>query len=243
MLLRVALVGVVALAVGIASWFAVQQFWPGGGGDNPGAAAEIVGGGGSPPYYVEPLRLVPGDYVPPWANPEAIERGLAAATLEKQKPQFTGTVGEFRVYGFEQAIGDPAVEKKRCMVGKFPPAADLKFSYLPPGTFARSPQFAGVCPDGSAAFVMQSFITGHTSFDVLYEPGERAFGHDASAERVSAATIASRPAVMIRPLTEEGFGRSWVAVTTDGGFIVVDARDFPLSETIKIAEGVECTGC
>jgi len=243
MLLRVALVGMVALAVGIASWFGVQELWPSGGGDNPEAAGEIVGGGGSPPIYVEPVRLTDGDYVPPWEASRAAEQGLAADVADSQKPRFAGTVGEFRLYALEHVEADFSVEKKFCVAVKFPLVSDLKFNYLPPGTMARTPQYAGVCADGSVQFVLQEFMTRNTIFYIGYEPGERAFRHDAPAERISAATVGGRPAVLIRPPIEDGFGRSWVAVATDSGLIVIDAHQLPLSETIKIAEGVKCTGC
>lgn len=206
------------------------------------ASAEI--GGGAPPYYLEPILLVPGDYVDSSFPFEAVaERGLAVAEAEKDKPKFQGMVNGFRLYSFERAFEDPSVEKNSCVAVEFPLTDELKFNYLPPGTFARSPQFAGKCSDGSTAFVMQSFVTKHGTFDISYQPGERAFGHDASAERVSATTVAGRPGVIIRPLVEEGFGQSWVAFATGNGFIVVDARNLPLSETLKIAEGVKCASC
>jgi hypothetical protein len=233
----VMLLGVVGA---IAAVVVVTGLWPTGGESQRAAAGEIIGGGGGPPSYLEPVPIVLGDYVPPWEKAGAAERGMAADIADSKKPRFAGAVGEFRLYGFDQPF---SVEKKRCVAVEFPLVSDLKFNYLPPGTMARGPQYAGVCADGSVQFVLQEFITRNTSFNIGYEPGERAFAHDASAERISAATIGGRPAVVIRPPIEEGFGRSWAAIATDNGFIVVDAHELPLSETIKIAEGVECESC
>lgn len=234
----VLLLGVIGGAV--AAVVITTGAWPTGGDNAQTPGGQIVGGGG-PPSYLEPVPIVPGDYVPPWEQAAAMERGIAAVNADSQKAQFfTGTVGEFRLYGFDQPF---SVEKKRCVAVEFPLVDRLKFNYLPPGTKARSPQYAGVCADGSVGFVLQEFTTRNTSFDIAYEPGERAFGHEASAERISATTIGGRPAVVIQPSTEEGYGRSWAAVATDNGFIIVDAHELPLSETIKIAEGVECASC
>jgi len=234
---------VVLLGVGgaVAAIIITMGLWPVGGDNSQTARGEIIGGGGGPASYLEPVPIVPGDYVPPWEEAGAMERGIAAVNADSQKGQFfTGTVGEFRLYGFDQPF---SVEKKGCVAVDFPLVDTLKFNYLPPGTKARSPQYAGVCADGSVGFVLQEFTTRNTSFDIAYEPGERAFGHEASAERISATTIGGRPAVVIQPSTEEGYGRSCAAIATDNGFIIVDAHELPLSETIKIAEGVECASC
>jgi hypothetical protein len=225
----------------VAAIIITMGVWPAGDGSQGATAAQIVGGGGAPPSYLEPVPIVPGDYVPPWEEAGAMERGIAAVNADSQKGQFfTGTVGEFRLYGFDQPF---SVEKKRCVAVDFALVDTLKFNYLLPGTKARGPQYAGVCADGSVQFVLQEFTTRNTSFDIAYEPGERAFGHEASAERISATTIGGRPAVVIRPSTEEGYGRSSAAVATDNGFIGVDAHELPLAETVKIAEGVECASC
>jgi hypothetical protein len=119
----------------------------------------------------------------------------------------------------------------------------LVFNYLPPGTAAVTPQQEVVCEDGSVAGAGQHFLTDGPTFDIWYESGERGFPQDAPAERVSAGKVQGRPAVVIRPLTEEGFGRTWVVFTTKNGMIVLDARDMPLDEALKIAEGIRCESC
>ena len=206
----------------------------------------IIGGGGAEPFYEEPLLLVPGEYVPPWQANGTIESEAALEAAASRKPQLSGTVNGFRLYGFKATFSNPGIEKKRCAGGKidrFELASEMAFDYLPPGTSAITPQFAGVCPDGATAFVMQELTTSNTSFDVIYEAGARAFAHDASADRVTAATVGGRRAVVVRPLTEDGLGRSWVAVATPSGLFLIDARRLPLDQTLKIAEGIRCADC
>ena len=201
-------------------------------------------GGAMPPYYVEPLQITVGDYLPSdFPLEELSERGLAAVEAEKDKPKFNGIVGDFRLYSFDMAFNDPAIERKRCVVSEFRAVGQLQLAYLPPGTSAATPWYTGYCTDGSMALVMREFLTKHGRFSVAYQGGERAFGHDAPAERISAQTINGRTGVVVRPILDEGFGRLWIAVGTPNGFIVVEAVDLPLAEGIKIAEGVTCDAC
>jgi len=199
--------------------------------------------GGAPPEYVEAIPLVEGDYKPPAASTEAGEKYQAALASARSSPQFNGIVGDFRLYGWANVASDPSLEQKECVSVDFHEVKVMEYGYLIPGTKMRSPQYAGVCAEGSTAWVVQDFVFGYGTFTIGYELGERAIGHDATADRISAATVAGRPGVVIRPLIEEGNGQSIVAFELDKGFIVVGAQNLPLSETLKIAEGIKCTGC
>lgn len=203
---------------------------------------EIAAGGG-PPEYAQPVPIVPGDYKPPSTSLEARQKEEAALTAARGKPQFNGMVNGFRIYGWEDASRDPSLQQKECVAVEFHPVDIFQFTYLPAGTFAISPQYAGVCVDGTTAWVTQDFVYSYGRFSVGYELGERAIGTDATAERVSEATIAGRPGVIIRPIIEEGNGQSIVAFAMDKGFILVGAVNLPLSETLKIAEGIICAAC
>lgn len=206
---------------------------------------EPAGGSHDPPRYDEPVQLTDGDYMPPsFPYQQVAEEGIARLEEEKAAyPVFEGTVNGVRLYSFEHSFADPSVEKRRCKRASFEPLDMLKLDYLPPGTFADTPVFAGLCEDGSVGIVMQSLTTHHATFDVIYEPGEAAFGHDAPADRVSTATVAGRHAVIVHPIMEEGFGRSWIGAATENGLLLVDARDLPVEQTLKIAEGVQCAVC
>jgi hypothetical protein len=203
----------------------------------------IGGGGGSPPQYAEPVLLVAGEYKPPSASPEAREKFQQAIAAEAGKPQFNGVVNGFRLYGWEDAAADPSLEQKECVSESFPEVDRLEFTYLPAGTSALTPQYAGICADGSTAWVVQELAYLYGAITIGYETGERAIGTDAPAGRVSEATIAGKPGVIIRPITEEGNGQSIVALPLGSGFIIVGAEGLPIDETVKIADGVKCAGC
>lgn len=209
-------------------------------------AENVRGGGGIAPQYAEPVQLVPGKYVSPAGLQLAADRGLVAATAERAQPRFEGKQNGFRVYSYDPATDPISKVKVWCGGGEvkeFPLDDRLSYAYLPPGTAALSPQSASVCEDGTVQQVQQRFITYNASFDIYYQSGERAFQADAPAGRVASATIAGQPGLVIRPVTDEGFGRSSSVFATDHGFIVVDARDLPLNEVMKIAEGVKCDAC
>jgi hypothetical protein len=206
-------------------------------------AGVVHGGGGAPPEYLEAVPLVPGDYKPPSASTETHIKFTEALAAEGRSPKFSGVVNGFRVYGWADAEGEPSLLQKECVSVQFREVSVFEFTYLPAGTKARSPQYAGVCADGSTAWVTQDFVYGYGTFSVGYELGEKAIGHEAAAERVTSASIAGQPGVIIRPLIDEGNGQSIVAFRLDKGFIVVGAVNLPLLETLTIAEGIRCAGC
>jgi hypothetical protein len=187
-----------------------------------------------------------GRYDPPIASPGAFEEGLAANQVDSAKPQFNGSVAGIRLYSFDGVARGTAAGKVVCgggQIKEFRDVKNLSFEYLPPGTYTLGPQSAAICEDGSIASFGQQFSTDTTTFDIWYTAGERAFGHDAPEDRISAGKVNGRDAVIIRPITDAGFGRTWIAEATDNGLLIVDAREMPLTEVQKIAEGVECSGC
>lgn len=211
-------------------------------GQDSGDNQDISRGSAGEPRYEDPVRITPGEYRPPWAGEAGHARGVAAAQAEEAKPVFKGVINGFRLYG----SSDEAAFKQYCKkgaIGEFPLVDTLRFGYLPPGTFAETPQYAGLCPDGSVGFVVQSFGGAYFGLTIAYEPGERAFASAAAEHRISPTTVGGRLAVAIRPVTPEGFGRSVVVFAVPTGLIKVEADGLPLSETLKIAEGVQCESC
>jgi hypothetical protein len=177
---------------------------------------------------------------------EARQRGAEAFNAAKGKPQFEGVVNGIRLWSFEHAYADSSVERKLCGGGEYVDGRvveRLTFEYLPPGTAAFGPQGEGVCEEGTVEGPGQMFVADVPTFTIYYQPGERAFGQDATTDQVEAATVQGQPGVIIKPLTEEGFGRTWVAFATKNGMIVVEASEMPLDEALKIAEGVRCADC
>jgi hypothetical protein len=119
----------------------------------------------------------------------------------------------------------------------------LTFAYLPPGTYSFGPQSASVCPDGSYSSFGQEFVVHNAAFKVWYSLGDRGFAHDASAGRIREGAVSGKPAVIIDPLTPDGFGRSWIVWRAFDGLIIFEAMDLPIEESVKIVEGVKCEGC
>jgi len=78
---------------------------------------------------------------------------------------------------------------------------------------------------------------GH--FSIAHRQGEQAIAIDASADRVSAATVGGKRAALVKPLAPDGFGYSMVIVAEDFGLTVIGASGLPIEETVKIAEGLK----
>lgn len=93
---------------------------------------------------------------------------------------------------------------------------------------------------GILAYVDRQWIVrGKGDFFIIRYQGEHAIDINASADRVSPGTINGKPAVLVAPITPDGYGRSGVIVAEDFGITVVSAFGLPLEETVKIAEGLE----
>lgn len=192
------------------------------------------------------MPIVPGECVSPAGLYEAYERGLKAAAVEATKPTYDGEVNGVRLVLFDQPDEDTGSSATRCDGGKvkgFQEFSGLSFGYLPPGMAPVGPQMAAICDNGSVMSFGQQFVANNTSFDIWFESGAMLLRHDASADRVAAGVVAGRPAVIIRPITEEGFGRIWVAQVMANGLLTLDARMMLLDEALKIAEGIEYGSC
>lgn len=197
-------------------------------------------GGSGPPAYDEPLLIKDGDYWPEGIDFALVaEQGTALSDEDAGKPDFEGTVAGIRLYSFATTATDPSADREWCVVDQFVESDALATDYVPSGTFANGPAYAGLCPDGSASFIQQEFTTKHGSFEVKFYYGEPAFGHDASRDRVSDQPSTAGKIVVIEPVTEEGFGRGWVARAAPDGVFIVDARNLPVSELTSILSGLD----
>jgi len=209
----------------------------------PEGAPQLPGpvAGGHPPSYEQPVQVTDGKYVSPAGLAESKAVAGEAIADEDSKEKFKGVVSGIRLYPF----GDADV-MDYCgtddFIG-FRESKRLTFGYLPPGTFAETPQYEAVCPDGSAAGFGQEFVGYNFFFEVWYVSGEPAFPHDASTDRISTSTVKGETAVVIRPVTDDGVGSSALIVATPKGAFSVSGHDAPLEEITKIAEGISCEEC
>jgi len=207
-----------AVVVGVGSFFVAYRFWPGGGQTE--------------------------------AEPDIIAERDQLTREEAAKPRFEGVVNGIRLYSLD--AGPDVQRKDACSDAKPEEAEELTMSdvagtpmeiiptYLPLGAEEQPPMWPPVICRGVVAYVDRVWIVpGKGDFFIIRYQGEQAIDIDASAGRVSAATVAGKPAVLVAPLAPDGFGPSTVIVAEDFGITIVFADGLPLEETVKIAEGLQ----
>lgn len=200
--------------------------------------------GGAPPLYTEPIPITTGDYLPSDFPFEDV--GQRAIEESKKEPTvFEGRMGGFELYSFESFFGtardSPA--RSRCKIADFRNAVYMTFTYLPGGSFANSPQYEALCSDGSISFVSQEFGTKHGGYIITLRFDDKAYPHEAPAERVRQTTVRGRSVVVSDAPVPEGFGLSTFAVETSKGFILLESTNLPAEESLKIIEGLTCEDC
>jgi hypothetical protein len=201
------------------------------------------GGGGPPNDGGERTLLRPGEWVPPSASREAIEKGRSANLAESEKPKFDGEISGFRLYDFFGVSSGVEYPNGWCNANKYEPVEAFELTYVPEGTFTIADQFKGICANGADGFVSQEFFGEYASWTVTYNLLEKAIPSHASTERVSPFVVQGRPGVVAEPVIPEGNGSSFVAFEFGKGWLFIEALDMPLDETLKIAEGVRCVAC
>jgi hypothetical protein len=168
---------------------------------------------------------------------------------EEAKPRFEGVVNGIRLYSTktenpqrEWACADAKPEEVQHVDMSAVAGTPMEIvpTYLPPGAEESFMTLPPVICKGIVAYVEREWAVRDKSVHVFiarYE-GERVIGVDASAERVSAATVAGKPAVLVKPVLE-GDDYSTVILAEDFGMTIVGVFGLPLDETIKVAEGLK----
>jgi len=195
-----------------------------------------------------PIPEERGTQAPPTPNPLLELERLRQE--EAPKPKFEGVLNGIRLYPTD---AEAAAQRKWACTGaggqgvEHPPMSavvgtpmEIVPTYLPPGAEETiPPAFPPVVCKGTVAYVERDWgIRGKGDFYIIRYQGERAIDVDAPAERLSAATVGGKPAVLVKPLVE-GYDYSTVILAEDFGITVVAAFGLPLEETIKIAEGLK----
>jgi hypothetical protein len=196
-------------------------------------AVVVVGQGDKPPEGVS-------DTILEWEQ---------ARQEEEAKPRFEGVVNGIRLY---DTNADPAVQRKdACSDAKPDEVEHLTMgavagmpmeiipTYLPPDAEEVDPMWRPIVCKGTLVYVERRWlIRGKGDFSITRHQGEQATSTEASADRISATTIGGKRAVLVEPITPDGYGYSMAIVAEDFGTTVVVAFGLPLEETVKIAEGV-----
>lgn len=125
-------------------------------------------------------------------------------------------------------------------------ALDIAPGYLPPGTEAvGDPPFAVRCGNSTLTAEAYFWVPPDRSngrfggaMDIFRFRGDQAFGLPQPTSRISARSVANKPAVVVRPLTADGFGDTAILIAEPWGLTVVRADGLPLSEVLRIAESI-----
>jgi hypothetical protein len=191
-----------------------------------------------------------GDEPPEGVSDIILEREQARQE-EEAKPRFEGVVNGIRLY---PTNAEPAVYRESaCNYVKSEEREYVTMSevagtpmeitptYLPPDAEEIDPMWPPVMCKGILASVERQWVIRDEGVHLFIarRQGEHAADTTASADRISAGTIGDKPAVLVEPITPDGYGYSMVIVAEDFGITVVAADGLPLEETVKIAEGLK----
>lgn len=219
--------GLAAIAlVGVASFFAARQF------DAPDSALAD-----------DPTRrdvTSPGET--PWYWP------LLEAEDQKARPVgvFSGITVDTN---FDRSIEGCTDENAALgqVADAYGSALDPRSPYLPIGTEQLSSE-AMMC-GGTVAWSRLEYlipedpqVSRYGGILMIYRARQNAVGLDYSADRLVETFIGSTPAIVIGPLTDDGFGRSVVVLNEPFGVTVIKASGITLAELLKIASAIESGG-
>lgn len=221
-------------------------------------AARVEGrGGGGGQEFTQPHVLTSGTYqgkitVP--GDSSAEDAGNAAAAAEDAKPSFMGWLNGIYVFPAPrdrspEAVPDPAAQpippcqgSARVVSGREleeSPHFIKTPSYLPPGTVEAEGAYGEACGSDIVLVSRQFQLRPYgESIGIVLRLGTKTAHVSASRERIVAGSLRGRPAIFIRPVTEEGFGSSHIFILEPYGLTQVGVTDLPFSELQKIAEGL-----
>jgi hypothetical protein len=186
------------------------------------------------------------------SGPTADPAAVATLQADSEKPRLTGTViSGIRLYGGGADQGPEATCSQPFEPLDYPGTGGTPFeispSYLPSGLAEASPGAATACgksivssgrtwgpaPGGPGKGLLQ--------IQRVLRPESWNYSH-APADRVSSGQVKGKPVVLVESPIRDGRGLSVVswADPVPNGFVVTQilGTDIPLSELIKVAEGM-----
>ena len=203
-------------------------------------------GGGSeitPPTYGEVQLVEPGVSISHELSPEEEERVLDAVDGVRAALPANGVeIGCIRIFTSSQSHDDYAQICGGGKLGEFRDFEGFTFGYLPPGTYASSPQYAAICPDGSVSGFGLEFSTGSGVYTIWFAAGNRAL-LVGGIGRAYTANLGERSSVIVLGSSVGRLRRHWIGMATDGGVIIIDGHGLPLDEAVNIAIGTCCQMC
>jgi hypothetical protein len=208
---------------------------------------EATGGGQVPIERTTAVLIRGGSFARNTSARGFRERANAAMAVENAKPRFKGWVNG--IYFYPSGVNAGSFETDPFPCGKpevreVGDAATLKASrfwfaaprYVPAGTYENFYPFGLACPAGTF-LVERDFEVRPAGGMLLISRTSQPFfvGFPVSRDRLQATTLAGRPAVLVRPLTEEGFGGAAVIVRLRGSIVRVQSDTLPLNELVQVA--------
>jgi hypothetical protein len=232
----------------VASWHMVEKSRVGQG------VVDEIGGAGARSGIEGPAGLSEGEYLNPvYTKPGALTRGREAELEESNR---TAVRGWYEGYYFvteanhlgadaPQSACAPA-ERRLVEDGDELRSSDLWFDLprdVPPGAFRSEPAKGSSC-EGRILAVQQTIdfrpSGGRVGFLKQRGPGSRLVYLTASAGRFHKGVIGERDALIVDPLTAEGYGIGTVLFDEGPGksVLIISSRDVPLSDLVMLAAQV-----
>lgn len=195
--------------------------------------------------YSSPRPVTSDDWTPPALAPGHDSEHRAAQEAERGKTEFHGTINGFRFYADDDPVAYSRLPCDATMIYGAPDGTGLPFdiTYLPPATSETYAPYVVLCPGGGIARAARFFGVKDAEFAINYFGGKPVIDSISSIDRIEKATVRGNAAVVVKPLTDDGYGPSVIGFVVGRGFFEVSAREMPLSELTRIAEGVVCKSC
>jgi hypothetical protein len=168
---------------------------------------------------------------------------------DEAKPRFEGEVNGIQIYPTsaappprQWACSDAKPEEVQhvSMDAVAGTPMDIVPGYLPDDAEELSTTLPPAICKGTIAYVEREWIIRPEGGDIFIarRQGERTIDWDAPAERIAAATVAGKPAVLVKPLFERD-DYAGVIIVEDFGITVVRVFGLPFDEIVRIAEGLK----
>ena len=200
--------------------------------------------GSQEPARAEPLTAATATPPPTEVPLEEWQAAARQREEEAKKPPFVGTINGVTLgqgWGIEDCSGKRQWHHDWQLVQGTP--FEIQPTYLPPGAvefWYDDPVPPIYTCDGQVYRTARAWsVGGATVIIVKQRNPERRFEGLYPADRVKAATVGGRPAVVVEPMRADGFMSTTVVIFPEPwGLTIVVGEFLPYDETLKVAESL-----
>lgn len=174
---------------------------------------------------------------------------------EKARPRFIGQIGAIPVSPTEEevdACGDLRGPGARAAgttledAASREPGLDPRPHELPAGTALVPGEGAyGIDCEGEIVFTATAFefgVSADSSYggwlNVFRQRGAATARLDVAADRVSKVVVGSRPALLVEPLSKDGFGSSYVVIDEPWGMTYIESFGLTAEQLLAVADSL-----